>query len=52
MVREGFAWVFTRFSIDYVDQREEAHIANRGVHEHDCLPAWEWRAQQRARSSQ
>lgn len=48
LVREGMAWAFTRFSIDYVDQQEEARIANRGVHEHDCQPAWEWRAQHRA----
>ena len=51
MVREGLAWAFTRFSVDYVDQQEEARVANRGVHERDCAPAWEWRAaQQRARS--
>ena len=24
LVREGFAWAFTRFSVDYVDQQEEA----------------------------
>jgi endonuclease YncB( thermonuclease family) len=47
LVREGLAWAFTRFSVDYVDQQEEAHIANRGVHAHNCAPAWEWRAQQR-----
>jgi endonuclease YncB( thermonuclease family) len=47
MVREGFAWAFTRYSVDYVDQQEEARRANRGVHAHDCVPAWEWRAQQR-----
>jgi hypothetical protein len=47
MVREGFAWAFTRFSVDYVDQQEEALRANRGVHAHDCMPAWEWRAPQR-----
>src|ERR671911_1365130 len=28
LVREGFAWAFTRFSVDYVDQQEEARIAN------------------------
>ena len=50
MVREGFAWAFTRYSIDYVDQQEEARRANRGVHAHDCLPAWEWRAQQPAKA--
>jgi endonuclease YncB( thermonuclease family) len=52
MVREGFAWAFTRYSVDYVDQQEEARTANRGVHAHDCDPAWEWRAQQRTRSGQ
>jgi endonuclease YncB( thermonuclease family) len=51
LVCEGFAWAFTRYSIDYVDQQEEARIANRGVHAHDCTPAWEWRARQRTRSS-
>ena len=50
MVREGLAWAFTRFSVDYLDQQEEARAANRGVHEHDCVPAWEWRAQQRSTS--
>ena len=38
LVREGFAWAFTRFSVDYVDQQEEARRANRGVHAHDCEP--------------
>jgi endonuclease YncB( thermonuclease family) len=38
LVREGFAWAFTRFSVDYVDQQEEARTANRGVHAHDCVP--------------
>jgi hypothetical protein len=52
MVREGLAWAFTRYSVDYVDQQQEARAANRGVHAHDCLPAWEWRAQQRARNGQ
>jgi len=52
MVREGFAWAFTRYSVDYVDQQEEARRANRGVHAHDCVPAWEWRGQQRTKDSQ
>ena len=25
MVREAFAWAFTRFSVDYADQQEGAH---------------------------
>ena len=30
LVRQGFAWAFTRFSVDCVDQQEEARAANRG----------------------
>jgi endonuclease YncB( thermonuclease family) len=52
MVREGFAWAFTRFSVDYVGEQEEARTANRGVHAHDYVPAWEWRAQHRAKTVQ
>jgi hypothetical protein len=33
-------------------KQEEARIANRGVHAHDCVPAWQWRAQQRASNGQ
>ena len=40
LVREGMAWAYTR-SVNYMDQQEEARIANRGVHAHDCVPAWE-----------
>jgi hypothetical protein len=37
----------------HVDQQEEARTDNRGVHAHECVPAWEWRAQLlRARVSQ
>jgi hypothetical protein len=50
--REELAWAFVLYSDDYVDQQEEARTANRGVHAHDCAPAWEWRAQQRTRSGQ
>ena len=47
MVREGMAWAFVRYSRDYVDQEARARADRLGVHAHDCLPAWEWRAQQR-----
>jgi Staphylococcal nuclease homologue len=30
LVRKGFAWAFTRFSVDCVDRQEEARAANRG----------------------
>lgn len=47
------ALAFTGSSVDYVDQQqEEACIDNRGVHGHDCVPAWKWRAQQRAETGQ
>lgn len=46
MVREGMAWAFVRYSHDYVDLEAKAKAkADRlGVHAHDCVPAWEWRA--------
>ena len=47
MVREGMAWAFVRYSRDYVDQEARAKSAGVGVHAHDCIPAWEWRAAQR-----
>ena len=37
---------------DYVAQQEEAKADRLGVHQHGCLPAWEWRAQQRAGNQQ
>jgi endonuclease YncB( thermonuclease family) len=52
MVREGFAWAFTRFSVDYVGEEAKAKAGRLGVHAHGCAPAWEWRAQQRARNGQ
>jgi endonuclease YncB( thermonuclease family) len=47
MVSEGLAWAFTRYSSDYVSHQAKARAGRRGVHGHDCMPAWEWRAQQR-----
>jgi len=49
MVREGLAWAFMRYSSDYVGAERQAKAAKIGVHAHGCEPAWEWRAQQRAR---
>jgi endonuclease YncB( thermonuclease family) len=48
MVRAGFAWAFIRYSNDYARQEARAKADQLGVHAHNCLPAWEWRA--RARS--
>lgn len=47
MVRQGMAWAFVRYSRHYVDQEARAKADRLGVHAHDCVPAWEWRAQQR-----
>lgn len=47
MVELGMAWAFTRYSWEYVAEEERARRENLGVHGHDCLPAWEWRATQR-----
>jgi endonuclease YncB( thermonuclease family) len=47
MVRAGHALAFTRYSSDYVQQEAQAKAAKVGVHAHDCIAAWEWRAQHR-----
>ena len=47
LVREGLAWAFTRYSDDYLGQEAHAKTERLGVHAHGCLPAWEWRAEQR-----
>jgi endonuclease YncB( thermonuclease family) len=44
LVSEGLAWAFTRYSNDYVSQQHKARAERRGVHAHDCMPAWQWRA--------
>lgn len=48
MVRQGMAWAFTRYSLDYVSQEAKAKADGLGVHAHDCQPAWEWRARNRS----
>lgn len=47
MVRQGYAWAFTRYSQDYWREEAQARAANIGVHQHGCEPAWQWRAAQR-----
>ncbi len=49
MVREGMAWAFLRYSQDYVQEEARARADGLGVHAHGCIPAWEWRAQDRHR---
>lgn len=47
MVSAGMALAFVRFSRQYVDAERRAAAAGRGLHAHDCVPAWEWRARKR-----
>ena len=47
MVRAGMAWAFVRYSRDYMELEAAAKSARLGVHAHDCLAAWEWRARER-----
>lgn len=48
MVASGMAWAFVRYSTTFVEQERQAATSALGVHAHKCIPAWEWRAQQRA----
>ncbi len=48
MVSAGWAWSFGRYSTRYAPEEREAVAGKLGVHGHRCMPAWEWRAQQRA----
>jgi endonuclease YncB( thermonuclease family) len=47
LVREGLAWAFVRYSSGYVGDERQAKANDLGVHTHQCIPAWEWRTQQR-----
>ena len=49
MVRSGMAWAFTRYSLHYEDAEDEARADDLGVHAHDCMKAWEWRAHKASR---
>ena len=47
MVSAGMALAFIRYSRDYVELEAAAKAARLGVHAHDCIAAWEWRARER-----
>lgn len=47
MVELGMAWAFTRYSGDYIEQEAFARKERLGVHAHNCLLPWVWRAAQR-----
>lgn len=44
LVRLGFAWAFTRYSRDYVEDEANAKAENLGVHARDCQVPWHWRS--------
>ena len=52
MVAAGWAWSFGRYSERYAPEEKEAATRKAGVHAHRCVPPWEWRAQQRAKTGQ
>jgi endonuclease YncB( thermonuclease family) len=47
MVSAGMALAFLRYSAQYQDAERRAANRARGLHAHNCIPPWEWRAQQR-----
>ena len=52
MVLAGWAWSFGPYGSRYAPEEQEAVGRKAGVHGHRCVPAWEWRAQPRARTGQ
>lgn len=47
MVRNGFAWAFTRYSSDYVLEEQAARDQRLGIWNSTAIPAWEWRREKR-----
>ena len=47
MVRDGFAFAFSKYSHDYEASQSEAKNANLGVWAAQCQAPWEWRAEHR-----
>lgn len=47
MVRQGAAWAFTRYSVDYMPQEQQARAEGLGIHARACQPAWEYRRARR-----
>lgn len=47
MVRAGMAWADPRTGRAYRDVENDARADRLGVHDHDCLLPWKWRADPR-----
>jgi len=47
MVTGGYAFAFVPYSARYISQEDAALRARRGVHAHNCLAPWKWRARLR-----
>jgi len=43
MVRDGFAWAFVRYSLEYAHEEQLANQDNLGVHNRKCEKPWDWR---------
>lgn len=52
MVEQGHALAFRHYALDYVSQEDQARVAKRGMWSGAFQPAWEWRAEQRAKADQ
>lgn len=46
MASSGMAWAYPAQTKDYTVAESNAMIAVLGIHGHQCLKAWEWRARQ------
>jgi hypothetical protein len=42
MVSQGWAIAYRRFSMDYVDEENNAHAKRKGAWRGHFVPAWEW----------
>lgn len=47
MVRQGMAWAYLRYSLDYLPQENAAKAEKIGMHGHGCARAWEWRKERK-----
>lgn len=47
MVREGYAWAFTRYSWKYLPEEWLARWDGLGVHKRECARPWDWRTAKR-----
>lgn len=47
LVRDGLAWAYRHYSLDYVAAERAAKAARRGIWQGSAMPPWKWRQQRR-----